>query len=206
VTLHVSKGQERYAVPDVVGSTLDAARAALTAQNLKVGKVTEVFDDKAPQGTIVSTDPAPGTKVRRNAVIPLVVSKGREPIKVTDWTGKPADQAKAALEKAGLRVDDSRQDNSDSVPAGSVISQTPANGTLFKGEKVTLVVSKGPVLVDVPSFVGKQVSVAEPALKALGFRVKVQQLLPGINFGTVQSQDPGGGRAPKGSTVTLYTV
>jgi serine/threonine-protein kinase len=206
VTLHVSKGQERYAVPAVVGSTVDAARASLAAQNLKVGKVTEVFDEKAPEGTIVSTDPAPGTKVKRNAVVALVVSKGRQPIPVTDWTGKPADQAKAALTKAGLTVDDSRQDNSDTVPAGSVISQSPANGTLFKGEKVTLVVSKGPVLVDVPSFVGKQVGEAETALKALGFRVKIQQLVPGINFGTVQSQDPGGGKAPKGSTITLYTV
>jgi serine/threonine-protein kinase len=206
VTLHVSKGQERYAVPAVVGSTVDAARDSLAAQNLRVGKVSEAFDEKAPEGTIVSTDPEPGTKVRRNATVALVVSKGRQPIPVADWTGKPADQAKAALTKAGLTVDDSRQDNSDTVEAGSVISQTPADGTLFKGDKVTLVVSKGPVMVEVPSFVGKQVSEAEPALKALGFKVKVQQLVPGINFGTVQSQDPGGGKAPKGSTIKLYTV
>ncbi len=206
VTLQVSKGQERYTVPSVVGGTLDAARASLTAQRLRLGAVTEVFDEKAPQGTIVSADPAPGTKVKRNQAVTLVVSKGRQPIPVTDWTGKPAAAAKAALTKAGLAVDDSRQDNSDTVPAGSVISQTPASGTLFKGEKVTLVVSKGPVLVDVPSFVGKQVSEAEPALKALGFQVSIQQLVPGVNFGTVQSQRPGGGQAPEGSTITLFTV
>jgi serine/threonine-protein kinase len=206
VTLQVSKGQERYAVPTVVGSTLDAARTAIAAQNLTVGKVTEAFDDKAPQGTVVSTDPEAGTKVKRNAAVALVVSKGREPITVTDWTGKKAAQAKAALTKAGLVVDDSHQENSDTVAAGSVISQAPTSGTLFKGDTVTLVVSKGPVLVDVPNYVGKQVSEAKPALEALGFTVEVRELLPGINFGTVQSQDPGGGKAPKGSTIKLYTV
>ena len=206
VTLRVSKGQERHAVPAVVGSTADAARSALTGASLRAGPVTEVFDELAPQGTIVSTNPTVGVKLRRNAVVALVVSKGREPIPVVDWTGKPAAQASASLTKAGFVVDAAQQENSDGVALGSVIRQTPASGTLFKGDKVTLVVSKGPVLVDVPSFVGKQVSEAEPALKALGFVVKVEQLVPGLNFGTIQSQDPGGGQAPKGSTITLYSV
>lgn len=206
VTLQVSKGQERYAVPPVVGGTVEAARGALAGQRLKVGKISEVYDEKAPQGTIISTDPKAGTKVKRNAAVALVVSKGRQPIKVTDWTGKSAAEAKAALTKAGLKVDDSRQENSDTVPAGSVISQSPSSGELFRGDQVALVVSKGPVLVDVQNFVGKQAGEAKSALEALGFQVKIEQLLPGINFGTVQSQDPGSGQAPKGSTITLFTV
>lgn len=93
------------------------------------------------------------------------------------------------------------------MPKGNVISQTPPGGQLFKGDTVTVVVSKGPVLVAVPDVVGNQVGAATATLEAAGLRVKVQKLLPGINFGTVQSTDPAAGtQIPKGSTVTLKTV
>ena len=55
--------------------------------------------------------------------------------------------------------------------------------------------------------VGNQVGAATATLEAAGLHVKVQKLLPGINFGTVQSTDPAAGtQIPKGSTVTLKTV
>ena len=70
---------------------------------------------------------------------------------------------------------------------------------------MTLVVSKGPVLVDVPNVVGQQVDQARQALEAAGFEVTVRKALGGF-FGTVRLQDPGGGKAPKGSTITLTIV
>jgi serine/threonine-protein kinase len=136
----------------------------------------------------------------------IVVSKGRQPIEVQDFTGKPADQAVAALTDAGLQVDATKQEFSDSVPKGSVISQTPANGTLFRGDQVTLVVSKGPELVKVPNVQGKQLQEAQQILEGAGFTVKVESFMGGI-FGTVRSQDPGAdAEVPKGSVITLVVV
>ena len=92
------------------------------------------------------------------------------------------------------------------MPKGSVISQTPATGTLFQGDPVALVVSKGPQLVLVPRVIGMQEGEATSILEGLGLKVKIERAFGGF-FGTVrlQSVDPGT-EAPKGSTITLTVV
>jgi len=206
VTLTVSKGPERYTVPELVGSTATEARARLEEKRLELGKTSQAFDEKVPAGQIVSTSPKAGTALKRGASVNIVVSKGRQPIELQDFTGKPADQAVASLTDAGLQVDATKREFSTDVPKGSVISQSPATGTLFRGDKVTLVVSKGPEMVKVPDVQGKQLDEARQVLEGAGFKVKVESFMGGI-FGTVRSQDPGANAdAPKGSTVTLVVV
>jgi len=206
VALLVSKGPERYAVPPVVGMTLAEATQRIEEVNLGVGKVTKAFDEKIPEGQVVTAKPGPGASLKKNATVALTVSKGRKPIDVPDLTGKDATTASRQLSGLGLKVDATKQQNSDTVGKGKVISQDPRDGTLFKGDKVTLVVSKGPVLVDVPNVVGQQLDQARTALEGAGFKVEVRRALGGF-FGTVRLQDPAGGsKAPKGSTVTLTIV
>ena len=92
------------------------------------------------------------------------------------------------------------------MSAGSVVSQTPSNGNLFKGDTVTIVVSKGPVLVAVPSTVGKQRDEATRLLKAAGFQVAYNNVLGGL-FNIVRASDPASGAmVRKGATVTLTIV
>lgn len=206
VVLTVSKGPERYAVPTLVGSTATEAEARLAENRLALGGSSQAYDEKIPAGQIVSSTPKAGTQLRRGTAVTIVVSKGRQPIDVTDYTGKPADQAVAALTDAGLRVDATKQEFSTDVPKGSVISQSPATGTLFRGEQVTLVVSKGPEMVSVPNVQGKQLRQARKILEDAGFQVRVESFMGGL-FGTVRSQSPAGdAKAPKGSTVTLVVV
>ena len=57
----------------------------------------------------------------------------------------------------------------------------------------------------VPDVVGKQAGAAKAQLEALGFKVKVENLLGGF-FGTVRFQSPQGVEAPEGSTVTLQVI
>jgi serine/threonine-protein kinase len=206
VTLTVSKGPERYAVPNLVGRTRAEADERLKEARLALGSSSEAFDEKVPAGQIVSTTPKAGTQLKRGAAVNIVLSKGRQPIPVPDVTGQPANQAVAALTDAGLTVDATKQEFSTSVPKGSVISQTPASGTLFRGDKVVLVVSKGPEMVKVPNVQGKQVAEARTILEAAGFTVKVENFMGGI-FGTVRTQSPAAdAEAPKGSVVTLVVV
>ena len=206
VVLTVSKGPERYAVPTLVGSTATEAKARLAEKRLTLGGSSEAYDEKIPAGQIVSSTPRAGTQLRRGTAVTIVVSKGRQPIDVTDYTGKPADQAVAALTDAGLRVDATKQEFSTDVPKGSVISQSPATSTLFRGDQVTLVVSKGPEMVSVPNVQGKQLRQARTILEDAGFQVRVENFMGGL-FGTVRSQSPAGdAKAPKGSTVTLVVV
>ncbi|HYN29311.1 MAG TPA: PASTA domain-containing protein, partial [Dermatophilaceae bacterium] len=206
VTLTVSRGPERYAVPALAGTTLAEATRRLEEGRLGVGKVTQVWSETVPDGQVVATDPKAGAQLKPDAAVALTVSRGRQPIEVTDYRGQPAAAATAALEKAGLVVDASQRRNDDTVPKDAVLGQEPAGGTLFKGDRVTLVVSDGPVLVAVPDVVGKQVDEARRILEAAGFSVKVENLFGGI-FGTVRFQEPATGtQAPKGSTVTIRAV
>ena len=206
VKVTVSKGPERYAVPNVVNKSAAEARDQITAAKLVVGTSKEAFDDKVPAGLVVSVDPKVGTSLKRGTKVSLVISKGRQPIAVTDFTNKPASDAVDALSKAGLEVDATEQANSDTVAKGNVISQSPAGGTLYKGDTVKLVVSKGPVLVKVPDVQGKQEAEAKAILEGVGFKVEVERFMGGI-FGTVRSQEPGANtEQPKGSTIKLVIV
>jgi eukaryotic-like serine/threonine-protein kinase len=206
VTLTVSRGPERYNVPELVGRTRADSEQRVTDSRLTVGKVSAAFSETVPNGQVISTSPAAGTSVKRATPVSLVISKGRQPIAVKDWTGQPAEQAIKALTTAKLKVEATREDFSDSVPKGSVISQSPATGNLFQGDLVTLVVSKGPVLVVVPNVVGRQEGQAREILRDLGFQVRIERALGGF-FGTVRLQSvPPGTEAPKGSTITLTVV
>lgn len=205
VVLTVSKGPERYAVPNVAGMTLAEARRQLAENNLAVGKVTESFSERVPEGQVVSLAPKAGASVKRDAKVALVVSKGRQPITVPDVVGRDAGEAQAALEDLGLEVERGTAENSDTVPEGDVLSQSPRDGTLFRGDTVTIVVSKGPVLVDVPNVIGKQLPEARRILEEAGFQVRVERALGGI-FGTVRFQEPADGQVRKGSTVTVTIV
>ncbi|WP_425864274.1 Stk1 family PASTA domain-containing Ser/Thr kinase [Arthrobacter sp. TWP1-1] len=206
VTLKVSRGPVLYTVPTVTGQQLDAAKKALTDANLAAGNVTETFDEKVPAGVVLSQDPAAGKEFRNGTTINLVTSKGPKPIPVPSVAGKSEADAVAALKAVGLvAVTAPEQVNSKTVPAGVVVSQSPESGNLTAGGTVTLTLSKGPTMVAVPDLVGKQVGAATAELKALGFEVAVKNLLGGF-FGTVRFQDPSGGEAPEGSTITLQVI
>jgi len=74
------------------------------------------------------------------------------------------------------------------------------------GSRVRVVVSKGPVLVRVPSVVGLQLVTARARLEAAGLRVEATRYLGGL-FGTVRTQSaPPGERIARGSTVSLLIV
>ena len=100
VDLTVSKGPERYAAPDLVGTPADAADATLQAQHLVVGERDEQFSDTVEAGKVVAQDPTAGSSLKPGAAVAITVSKGRQPIPVADFTGKSAEQAKKAFSDA----------------------------------------------------------------------------------------------------------
>jgi serine/threonine-protein kinase len=206
VTLTVSKGRERHDVPELAGRTQAEAEQRVTDALLTVGKISRAFSETVPEGQVISTSPAAKTLVKRATPVDMVISRGRQPIKFADWTGQPVDQAVKALTDVKLKVDATKEAFSDTVPKGSVISQSPATGTLFEGGLVTMVVSKGPELVVVPDVIGQQEAPARVTLEGLGFTVKIQRAFGGI-FGTVRLQSIAPGtKAPQGSTITLTVV
>ncbi|WP_142058051.1 Stk1 family PASTA domain-containing Ser/Thr kinase [Pseudarthrobacter sp. B4EP4b] len=206
VSLFVSKGPQLFPLPKLTGSTLEEAKTGLSTAEMALGEVTEQFSETAAAGVVLSQDPAPGTPARHGTPVRLVVSKGPEPIPVPNVVGREEDKAVDAIEAAGLKADVAREEVFDkTIPKGAVVSQQPANGTLTRGGTVTLTISKGPRMVDVPSYIGKQAAEARKALEGLGFQVKVNNILGGF-FGTVRDQDPVNTKVPEGSVITLTVV
>lgn len=209
VAVVVSLGKERYDVPDVVGLTEDKAQDRIAGAQLTFGKPTGAWSETVPEGRVVSSTPVAGKRVKPDTVVDVVVSRGRRPIRFADWTGRDAGEAQAALEAKGLEVDADEEVYSTTVPAGDVVSQSPASGTLYRGDTVTLVVSKGPELVEVPAdgVVAAGVEDATATLKALGLRVRVVEDRTYLGLGYVLRTDPRPGTAvPVGSTVTVYLI
>jgi serine/threonine-protein kinase len=206
VTITVSLGRAVGQLPKLTGITEDEAQDRILSVNMAFGKSTKAFSETVPEGIVVSSDPKGGTSQRFGTIVDLVVSKGRRPIPVGSWAGKDADDAQQALEQRGLKVDVS-QDYSDSVAEGVVISQDPRTGTLFKGDTVSLVVSLGPQLIEVPDVVAYGVDDATATLQGAGFNVDVQEAAGYIGLGYVFSMDPGAGTLlPISSTVIIYLV
>ncbi|NUR06100.1 MAG: PASTA domain-containing protein, partial [Nocardioidaceae bacterium] len=202
----VSKGPERHDVPAVRGMTLDQAQDALQRSRLVYGHATYRFDARVAKGVVLASSPKAGTALKRGAAVDLVVSRGPRPIEIRDFTGKDADVAQRWFDRRGFEVDRS-EENSDTVAAGRVISQTPHDGNGFKGDTVRLVVSKGPVLVEVPKVVGMGTQDAVSTLQGAGFQVDTQQADLYVGLQYVVRQSPGAGeKAPRGSTITIQIV
>ena len=206
VSATVSRGPERYEVPVLRGMPLADAETALEETNLVVGDMAERFHESVAEGVVIRSDPSAGTELKPDAAVDLVVSKGPKPIEVTDFTGKSVDRAEQVLTEQGLEVEIT-EENSDTVPEGKVISQTPASGTLFRGDTVQLVASKGPAMVQVPPVRGVGVDEAVQRLEQAGFAVETvrSDVYVGLEF-VVESDPQEGTMAPQGSTVTLFLV
>ncbi|MCX6416815.1 MAG: Stk1 family PASTA domain-containing Ser/Thr kinase [Actinobacteria bacterium] len=208
VTLIVSKGQERYLIPsDLTGQDPKDATSALEALTLVVSATNEVFDEVIPVGKVVSTDPIGGTSVKRETPVTILVSKGPAPVEVPPIIGTLITDATTTLGAIGLTTETTREDFDDSV-AGTILSTDPIPGTTVpKGTIIKVVLSKGPVLVDVPNVVGMDVATATTTLQGAGFQVKTVNKLTVAILNKVYSQNPAAGsKAPKGSVITLEIV
>jgi serine/threonine-protein kinase len=201
VLLIVSKGKDRIEVPELVGLTVEEAAAALKSKNLKIGRVSEKYNYTLEAGRIIDGNPPSGSPVRKDSSVDLIISKGPEQIELTNFEGKTSDQAQSELTSAGLIVN-SNYEYSETVPIGTVISQTPSDvSTVGKGEKIELVISKGPSKIFIPNVYSLSKPAATKILEDLGFIVEFKYI---ANKKTVTNMVPKSGTAvTPGSTVTI---
>ncbi|MCX5260295.1 Stk1 family PASTA domain-containing Ser/Thr kinase [Streptomyces canus] len=204
VSITVSKGPETVKVPDVQGDALSNARTRLKAEGLQPGMVTREFSDDVPKGFVISTDPEDGTTLRAGSAIALTVSKGA-PVDVPDVTGEDLADARADLTEAGLKVKIATTRVNSEYDAGQVAKQTPVGDSqAADGDTVTLTISKGPEMIEVPDVTGDSVDDAKTELEAAGFQVDEDRGLLGLFGDTVKKQSvKAGDTAPKGSTIKI---
>lgn len=137
VSLTVSKGPQPIPVPDVRGEEKESAVQAIEAAGLKavVAKDT-VHDRNVPKGAVVNQEPASGNLTRGQAIT-LTISDGPKLVKVPNYIGKQASDAREALEKRGFEV---RVNNILGGFFGTVRDQDPVDTEVPEGSVVTLTV------------------------------------------------------------------
>ncbi len=169
VSIVVSKGPAPVSIPSLVGLSESAAQNKLKLLGL-VPVVEESYSETAPVGQVIGASPSSGT-VNVGTKITLTVSKGPAPRKVPNLVGESAANAVTQLKALELVPSESK-DFSTTVPAGNVISQQQAAGSLVeRGSTVSFVVSKGPQMVTVPNVIGDTLQQAEATLNQAGLTV-----------------------------------
>jgi len=186
-------------VPSVIGEDVEAATEALEDDGFDVD-VTE-FPSDAKRGRVVEQDPRAGEEAEEGSTVVLSVSSGPGVAKVPRVEGVRVEEATERLEEAGFRVDPQER-FSDELEAGLAIGTEPKQGTrLEQGSAVTLLVSKGSSLVEIPSVLGLDQDDAEAELEQAGFIVNVGTEESDQPEGTVIAQDTGS--VPRGSVVAI---
>ncbi|KTS13215.1 PASTA domain-containing protein, partial [Microbacterium testaceum] len=213
VTVFVSAGPATHQIPELQGKSLDEVKGILGNAYVEVSNVTEEFANSAP-GTVLSASITPrsggdaidctaGCTIYEGDAASLTTSLGSMP----DVSGLKTADAEGKLQSVGLKTTTS-EEYSDSVASGVVIAigDRDGGGNWRPGDTVTLRVSKGPQLFEVPNVVGMTRDEAKSTLSAAGFRVEYLpswDLFPN-NLTKVQSQDPSAeSMVVKGTRVNL---
>jgi len=206
-------------VPDLKNMTIEQATAEIEKAGLHLADEIEYsLSDTVAENCVISQDPTAKKVVAKNSDVKLIVSIGSSggDIVAPDVTGKQFDEAIAEILELELNYT-VVEDESDDVPSGYVIRQTPLGGTkLNKDDIINIHVSKGkggssaqatPATerVSVPSIIGLGREQAEATLKANGLNLgNVSRKASSAQEGTVISQSPELGKtANKGSYVSI---
>ncbi|MDO5533648.1 MAG: Stk1 family PASTA domain-containing Ser/Thr kinase [Propionibacteriaceae bacterium] len=206
LTAWVSRGPERFPVPDIYGKSRAEAEELIAAASLQVGEVRLEHHDSIAEGTVLSQSVEAHSPARRDTPVDFVVSQGPAPVQVVDYTGRPFEEMKGWAEGNALTLK-TDEEHDDTVPKGSVLRQEPTSGEVRRGGSLTVTISEGPVLVTVPSGLrGLGADNAAEKVRAAGLEPEFRRLVNG-GFGMVLSVEPGeGSQVPRGSKVILNLV
>jgi serine/threonine-protein kinase len=207
VTVIVSDGLPNVSVPSLTNMTCAQAAATLQAAHFKSVCAPGTYNNSIPAGVLVLwsiNNTQNPTQAPYGSTITLVPSLGHAPVPVPNIPGSYTyNEAQAALSAVGLGAAQNPETNT-SVPAGNVISTSPASGAPAPyGSTVTVNVSTGPPTVQVPPATGVSVAQATATLQAAGLAVSgvtgdpnkiVTHLMPRVNT-----------TVPVGSSVQLFT-
>lgn len=135
IDLQVSLGS----IPAIAGLTLDAAKVALQAVGLDVGKTTETYSDTAPKGNVIGLVPNQ-LNLEKGSKVDIIVSKGTSKITLPNVVGQRILAAQDILKNLGLKVViDTNLPNSQ-WGTRNVKSTNPTVGTVVRlGDTITLI-------------------------------------------------------------------
>ncbi len=186
IDIYISKGLQKYDMPDLTGITKEKALKLIKGIGLKEPEIKYEYNSDQPVDRIFSQNPAALSKVDKTTVVTIYISKGEDPeSSIPDVIGKIEKDAIDLLEAKGFKNITIVYEESDKE-IDKVFAQIPESGTVYlKGSEVIVKISLG---IKVPAVINMKKSDAVTLLEGLGFSVSV---LPDASYsGKVISQTP----------------
>ncbi|MPM89784.1 Serine/threonine-protein kinase PK-1 [bioreactor metagenome] len=177
----------------------------------KVGKITEENSEEVAQGLVISSDPGPKSKLKKNDIVNLVISKGSAiKYKVApNLSNMTLDEAKNVLSVSNLKLGEATAVlTDDKSKDGKIFNQSIAPNTKIKEQEAISVnyykyQDPDAGKITVPNFVGKSVKDAQDITKELGLNLQVN----GDTKNVIEKQDKApNSKVEKGTTITLTTA
>jgi serine/threonine-protein kinase len=145
VKVLVSLGAQRFAVPNLVGTSLRAAQLTLTQRRLVLANTLYTHTPEGDPSTVVYQSPKPGTQEGSDPSVNIVISLGppAQYFIMPDLIGKPAELVASRARNEGFHIGKMNYVKYPGVEAGVVIQQKPQAGyRLSKSDIILLDVSQ----------------------------------------------------------------
>ncbi|MFE2518875.1 Stk1 family PASTA domain-containing Ser/Thr kinase [Streptomyces mirabilis] len=210
ISLVVSTGAPKVAVPSVLGKSLDEAKTILEGDGYQFDVKTKAQESTETPDTVLDQSLKLGKEVEKGSTITLTIAKAAEKATVPDVTGKSCDEAKAAMTANNLVGNCTQIDVTDPNQADKVVSTVPAIGSSAdKNSSVNIQIGKAQAQQkQVPSVFGKTVQQAKQILQQNGFNnIQFADGSDSSDNAIVINQDPAAGTQadPNSTTITLTT-
>ena len=134
---------EMVKIPSVIGKTKSSAKSTLESAGFSVTFEYGDYNNSVAADVVTAQSPSAKNQAAKGSTVTVTLSPGQKPITVPNVVGASQSQAESALAGAGLKYTYADSQYSDTVPAGSVISQTKSGETVAAGTTITLTLSKG---------------------------------------------------------------
>ena len=196
-------------MPDVVGLSEKMADKKLSDNNLQMQVKSSEYSDTVEKGNVISQEPKADEVVSKYSKVSVVISLGSDAFDISklNLVGKTKESAESLLKENGFSTD-TKEEPSDTVPKGSVISYTPTKPK--NGERVTLTVSSGKKItkVVVPNITGMSESEAKTLLETNGLILgeKAEQHSATVAKGIIIGQSTAAGSSVDSGSSVDYAV
>ena len=196
-------------MPDVVGLSEKMADKKLSDNNLQMQVKSSEYSDTVEKGNVISQDPKADEVVSKYSKVSVVISLGSDTVDITKLgiAGKTKEAAEALLKENGFSVE-SKEENSDTIEKGKVISYSPTKPK--NGDRITLIVSSGKKVtkVVVPNIINMSEADAKALLESNGLVLgkKAEQNSQSITAGIIAGQSIAAGSSVDSGTSIDYAV
>ncbi len=140
----IIKSGDTVVVPQLVGKDVVYALDILTDLGLNIKVSGFEYSSELPKNHVAHQEPGPGSEVKKDRDVRVIVSKGPKTLLVPNLVGMDIRQAYIIMEENGLSQGVVSRTFSDGAAADELIAQAPPPGIVVtRGDSVDLLVSLG---------------------------------------------------------------